>query len=131
MVSESSSQALVEEIRRPICSGMNEKWLKKKKNAQNTALRTNKSILQQLDINPEDRILSIIQRRIIKNFDHAVRKDGIEKMVIQGKVEGRRITKYKYHRPNQNFNKHANGWSDESRCRQRGALKMKRQKSSQ
>jgi len=53
-----------------------------------TVYRTNASILQQLKINLKDRFLSIIQRRILKYFGHVLRKDGMEKLVIQGKVEG-------------------------------------------
>lgn len=55
-----------------------------------TARRTNISILKELGIKTNERLLPTIQRQILKFFGHLVRRDGIEKLVIQGKVDGKR-----------------------------------------
>lgn len=55
-----------------------------------TAHRTNISILQELKLEPKDHLLSTVQRQILKFFGHIVRSDGIKKLVIQGKVDGKR-----------------------------------------
>lgn len=55
-----------------------------------TARRTNASILQELKIAENDRLVPGIQRSILKYFGHVIRKDGLEKQVLQGKVDGRR-----------------------------------------
>jgi hypothetical protein len=52
--------------------------------------RTNESILEELQIQTRDKLLSKIQRGIIKFFGHIIRQDGLEKLVIQGKVNGKR-----------------------------------------
>lgn len=52
--------------------------------------RTNVSILEELQITDNERLLPTIQRRILKFFGHVIRRDSIEKLIIQGKVEGRR-----------------------------------------
>jgi hypothetical protein len=44
---------------------------------------TNESILEELQIQTRDRLLSKIQRGIIQFFGHIIRQDGIEKLVIQ------------------------------------------------
>jgi hypothetical protein len=54
------------------------------------ARRTNESILEELQIQIRDRFLSKIQRGIIKVFGHIIRQDGLEKLVMQGKVDGKR-----------------------------------------
>jgi hypothetical protein len=51
---------------------------------------TNESILEELQIQTRDRLLSEIQRGIIKFFGHIIRQDRLEKLVIQGKVDGKR-----------------------------------------
>jgi hypothetical protein len=51
---------------------------------------TNESILEELQIQTRERFLSKIQRGIIKFFGHIIRQDGLEKLVIQGKVGGKR-----------------------------------------
>jgi hypothetical protein len=53
------------------------------------ARRTNESILE-LQIQTRERLLSKIQRGIIKFFGHIIRQDGLEKLVIHGKVDGKR-----------------------------------------
>lgn len=55
-----------------------------------TAHRTNVSILRELKIQLNERLLSSIQRRMLKFFGHVLRRDGMEKLTIQGKVEGKR-----------------------------------------
>ncbi|KAL4083848.1 hypothetical protein QTP88_029164 [Uroleucon formosanum] len=52
--------------------------------------RTNVSIVQELNIQPQDRLLMTIQSQILKFFGHVMRRDGIEKDIIQGKNEGKR-----------------------------------------
>jgi hypothetical protein len=54
------------------------------------ARRTNESILEELQIQTKDRLLSKIQRSIIQFFGHIIRQDGLEKLVMQGKVDGKR-----------------------------------------
>jgi hypothetical protein len=54
------------------------------------ARRTDESILEELQIQTRERYLSKIQRGIIKFFGHIIREDRLEKLVIQGKVHGRR-----------------------------------------
>jgi hypothetical protein len=54
------------------------------------ARRTNEPILEELQIQTKDRLLSKMQRGIIKFFGHKIRQDGLEKLVIQGKVDGKR-----------------------------------------
>jgi hypothetical protein len=54
------------------------------------ARRTNESILEELQIQTRDRSLSKIQRDIINFFAHIIRQDGLEKLVMQGKVDGKR-----------------------------------------
>jgi hypothetical protein len=61
------------------------------------ARRTNESILEELQIQTRERLLSKIQGGIIKFFGHIIREDGLEKLVIQGKVdEKRKITQQIY-----------------------------------
>lgn len=55
-----------------------------------TARRTNASILQELNINSNTRLLPSIQQQILKFFGHIIRRDGFEKLMIQGKVDGKR-----------------------------------------
>lgn len=55
-----------------------------------TAHRTNVSILNELNIRERNRLLPIIQRRILAFFDHVIRRDGMERFCIQGKVVERR-----------------------------------------
>lgn len=52
--------------------------------------RTNKSILEELGI--KQRLSSIVQARILTFFGHVIRRDNvsIERLVVQGKVEGTR-----------------------------------------
>jgi hypothetical protein len=52
--------------------------------------RTNESILEELQIQTRERLLSKIQRGITKFFGHIIRQDGLEKLVMQGKVDGKR-----------------------------------------
>jgi hypothetical protein len=54
------------------------------------ARRKNDSILEELRIQTRERLLSKVQRGIIKFLGHIVRQDGLEKLVIQGKVDGKR-----------------------------------------
>lgn len=55
-----------------------------------TAFRTNKSILKELHI--RDRLSSIVQLRILKFFGHISRNENsIERLVVQGHVEGKRL----------------------------------------
>jgi hypothetical protein len=54
------------------------------------ARRTNESILEELQIQTRERLLSKIQRGIIKFFGHIIRQDGLEKLVMQGKMDGKR-----------------------------------------
>ncbi|CAH2268569.1 jg20064 [Pararge aegeria aegeria] len=55
-----------------------------------TEFRTNISILQEIDI--EKRLSALVQSRILKFFGHVSRleSDSIERLVVQGKVEGTR-----------------------------------------
>ena len=53
-----------------------------------TARRTNTSILRQ--IKPEQRLSSTVYKRILTFFGHIQRKNAMEKMVIQGKPNGKR-----------------------------------------
>lgn len=54
-----------------------------------TAHRTNISILKELNI--KERLSSIVQIRILKFFGHITRnEDSMERLVVQGKVEGKR-----------------------------------------
>lgn len=55
-----------------------------------TAHRTNVSILQELSIDTNNRLLLTIQKQILRFFGHVIRKDGMENLVIQGKVGRRR-----------------------------------------
>lgn len=55
-----------------------------------TAHRTNASILSELNIQGRNRLLSTIQRCILIFFGHVIRRDGMERLCIQGKVDGRR-----------------------------------------
>jgi hypothetical protein len=54
------------------------------------ARRTNESILEELQIQTRDRLFSKIQRSIIISFGHIIRQDGLEKLVMQGKVDEKR-----------------------------------------
>jgi hypothetical protein len=54
------------------------------------ARRTNESILEELQIETRERLLSKIERGIIKFFGHIIRQNGLEKLVVQGKVDGKR-----------------------------------------
>lgn len=51
---------------------------------------TNNSILRELKIDTNNRLLPIIQRRIVKFFGHVIRKNGIKKLMIQGKIGKRK-----------------------------------------
>lgn len=55
-----------------------------------TAHRTNVSILEELGI--QERLSSVVKRRILKYFGHVTRRkdDNLEKLVVQGKPEGKR-----------------------------------------
>ncbi|CAH2266856.1 jg8917 [Pararge aegeria aegeria] len=54
-----------------------------------TAFRTNNSILKELNI--KERLSSTVQLRIFKFFGHISRNEGsIERLVVQGQVEGKR-----------------------------------------
>ncbi|KAI8437457.1 hypothetical protein MSG28_011780 [Choristoneura fumiferana] len=54
-----------------------------------TAHRTNVSILKELNI--QERLSSTVQIRILKFFGHITRnEDSMERLVVQGKVEGKR-----------------------------------------
>jgi len=55
-----------------------------------TEKRTNASILEELDIH--DRLSTRCRRNILKYFGHVIRRDkaGLEKLVVQGKVERKR-----------------------------------------
>ena len=55
-----------------------------------TARRTNISFRRELNIEDHERLLPTIQRRILSFFGHSIRRDGMEKLCIQGKVDGRR-----------------------------------------
>lgn len=50
------------------------------------ARRSNQSILEQLHV--EKRLQRLVSERITAFFGHVIRKDGLEKLTIQGKVEG-------------------------------------------
>jgi len=52
--------------------------------------RTNASILEELGIQENRRLLPSIQRQILKFFGHIIRWDSLEKIIIQGKVQGKR-----------------------------------------
>ncbi|CAI6375634.1 unnamed protein product [Macrosiphum euphorbiae] len=52
--------------------------------------RKNVSIKQELNIQTQDHLLITIQIQILKFFGHVIRRDGIEKDIIQGKVERKR-----------------------------------------
>ena len=54
-----------------------------------TEKRTNMSILQQLNI-PENWLLKHIKKRKIKYFGHIKRHDGLEKIILEGMVPGKR-----------------------------------------
>jgi hypothetical protein len=62
------------------------------------ARRINESILEELQMQTRDRLLSKIQRGIIKFFGHIIRQDGLEKLVMQGKVDGKRNITQQIHR---------------------------------
>lgn len=66
--------------------------------------RTNVSIIQKLKIRARDRLLITVQSQILKSFGHAIRRDGIEKHVIQGKVEGKRTKSKPDQNPHTNVN---------------------------
>ncbi|KAJ8709300.1 hypothetical protein PYW07_001902 [Mythimna separata] len=54
-----------------------------------TAHRTNISILKELNV--KERLSSAVQIRILKFFGHITRnEDSMERLVVQGKVEGKR-----------------------------------------
>lgn len=54
-----------------------------------TAHRTNESVLQELNINT--RLSTIINRNILRYFGHITRrKEGMERLIVEGGVEGRR-----------------------------------------
>ncbi|XP_071582447.1 uncharacterized protein [Temnothorax nylanderi] len=55
-----------------------------------TARRTNVSILKELNIT--DRLSTICRRRVLQYFGHITRRnqDNLEKLIVQGKVEGKR-----------------------------------------
>ena len=55
-----------------------------------TARRTNQSILN--DVGITDRLSTICRRHILQYFNHITRRgeDNLEKLIVQGKVEGRR-----------------------------------------
>jgi hypothetical protein len=54
------------------------------------ARRTNESILEELQIQTRNRLLSKIQRGIINFCGHIIRQDGLEKLLMQGNVDGKR-----------------------------------------
>lgn len=53
-----------------------------------TARRTNASILQ--EISPPQRLSSIVYQRILTFFGHIQRKQDMERLVVQGKADGKR-----------------------------------------
>lgn len=53
-----------------------------------TAKRTNISILN--DVKPKQRLSSIIYARILKFFGHVTRNNNMEKLIVQGKPNGKR-----------------------------------------
>lgn len=54
-----------------------------------TARRTNESVLQELSI--DTRLITNINRNILRYFGHiSRRKEGMERLIVEGKVEGRR-----------------------------------------
>lgn len=53
-----------------------------------TARRTNQSIIEQLNI--KKRLRTVVSERIAAFFGHIIRRDGLEKLTVQGKVEGAR-----------------------------------------
>lgn len=55
-----------------------------------TDRRTNRSIIEELRVAPKDRLISSIQRNILKYFGHTLRANGLEKLAIEGKVDGKR-----------------------------------------
>lgn len=55
-----------------------------------TARRINHSILRELNIDTNQCLLPTIQRHILRFFGHVIRRDGMEKLCIQGKVDGKR-----------------------------------------
>jgi len=55
-----------------------------------TDYRTNASILEELKIRENRRLIPSIQRQILKCFGHIIRRDGLEKIIIQGKVQDKR-----------------------------------------
>jgi len=55
-----------------------------------TAYKTNASILNELRIQENRRLLPSIQRQILNVFGHIIRRDGLEKTIIQGKVQDKR-----------------------------------------
>lgn len=42
-------------------------------------------------IEPKQRLLLSIQRRMLKILDHVIRRDCIKKLTVQGKVDGKKI----------------------------------------
>jgi len=55
-----------------------------------TAYKTNASISEELNIQENRRLLYSIQRQIFKFSCHIIRRDGLEKIIIQEKVQGKR-----------------------------------------
>lgn len=54
-----------------------------------TAYKTNASILDELNIQENRRLaLPSMQRQILKLFGYVIRQDGLEKIIIQEKVQG-------------------------------------------
>jgi hypothetical protein len=56
-----------------------------------TDYRTNASILEELRIQENKRLFPSIQRQILKYFGHVIRRDGLEKIIIQEKMQGKKI----------------------------------------
>jgi len=54
------------------------------------ARRTNESIIEQLGIQNEERLLHRINKGRMKFFGHVIRRDSLEKQILQAKVDGKR-----------------------------------------
>ena len=55
-----------------------------------TAHRTNASILRELNVQTNNRLLPMIQKRILTFFEHVIRRGSMKKLCIQGKVDGKK-----------------------------------------
>jgi len=55
-----------------------------------TAYRINASILKELNIRENRRLLITIQRQILTFFEHIIRRGDPEQIIVQGKLQGKR-----------------------------------------